>query len=183
MREAGWYVIQVQTGRELAACRAIDKACQGVLVGDAPLLKECFSPSFVHRMRSDGTWHDVERLLLPGYVIAVTPDPDRLARRLGRIPEFTKLLAMGEAFVPLRDEEHAWIEKWTTEGDRTIPISIAHRKGDRIEVTDGPLKGREGMITRVIRKRCLAQVELWVNGKRVTAEIGLAVLPEEQEAE
>lgn len=178
MRKAGWYVIQVQTGQEPSACRAIGRACAGVTIGGAPLLEECFSPSFVHRMRHEGAWRDVRRLLLPGYVVAVTADPNGLQRTLRRLPEFTRLLTMGETFVPLRDDERAWIEEWTTRGDRTIPISIAHRKGGRVVVQSGPLKGREGMITRVIRKRCLAQVELWVNGKRVTTEVGLAVVPE-----
>ena len=183
MRKAGWYVVQVETRRERIAARAITYACAGATVGDAagrqqPLLEECFSPSFTHRMRVKGVWKDVDKTLLPGYVIAVTTDPDRLRRRLWRTIELTKLLYMGEAFVPLRDDERAWIDRWTTYGDRVNPISIAYRKGDQIVVTDGPLKGHEGMITRIIRKRCLAQVELHVNGKKVTTEVGLAVVPE-----
>lgn len=181
MREAGWYVIQVETRRERIAARAITYACAGATTGDPahPLLEECFSPSFTHRMRVKGVWKDVNKALLPGYVIAVTTDPDKLRRQLWNTIELTKLLYMGEAFVPLRDSERAWIDRWTTYGERIIPISIAYRKGDQIVVADGPLKGHEGMITRIMRKRCLAQVELYVNGKKFTTEVGLAVVPEE----
>ena len=185
MRKAGWYVIQVETRRERFAAKAVERVCAGLTTGardDAgrpqPLCEECFCPRFTHRMRVKGVWKDVEKALLPGYVIAVTADPDRLRQQLWDTIELTKLLYMGEAFVPLRDDERAWIDRWTTYGDRIIPISIAYRKGDQIVVTDGPLKGHEGMITRIIRKRCLAQVELHVNGKKVTTEVGLAVVPE-----
>ena len=198
-RGYGWYVVQVQTGRELALCRAIEYVCDPANVAPdpadldpsldpedpeapepRPLLKECFAPEFSTRRKYRGEWRDLQKPLLPGYVIVVTADPNPLSRRLRRIPKYARLLTMGETFVPLRPSERAWIEEFTREGERVVPISIAYRRGDTLVVTQGPLKGREGMVTRVIRKKCLAVVELTVGGKRVTTTVGLAVVPEQE---
>lgn len=144
------------------------------------LLDECFSPRYRIRQKREGEWLDGERLLLPGYVVAVTQQPEALARALRSIPEFTRVLTMGETFVPLNTDEQAWIDRWTKEGDRTIPLSVAYKKGDTLVVTEGPLKGNEGMITRVNRRKCLAFLELQVGDKRVVTTVGLAIVPSEE---
>lgn len=183
MRKAEWYVMQVETGREQATCDAVLRACAGVqsMQRGEPLVSECFAPRYRHRYKLHGQWHDEDCLLLPGYVVAVTSEPWALGRALGRVPGFTRLLTMGETFAPLKDEDRFWIERWTREGDRTIPMSIAHKKGDRVVVAEGPLKGREGMITRVKRRLGLAELEFHVGTVTVRTTVGLAVLPGEDE--
>lgn len=184
MREPGWYVMQVSSGRERHLCQLIERACAAEdATSDEDgyhLLEECFSPRYRTRLKFHGEWQDAEKPLLPGYVVAVTRHPHALARWLRKVPEFTRLLTMGEEFVPLREEERTWIDEWTTKGDRTVPISIAYRKGDRLVVTEGPLKGHEGMITKIMRKKCQAQVELNVGGKKISTTVGLAVVPESE---
>ena len=180
MRKAGWYVIQVQTGKEQAMCQLIERLCaEADLQSDADgarLLEECFSPRFKTRHKFKGEWQDVEKLLLPGYVIAATIRPDALSLELRKVRELTKLLAVGETFVPLHEDERTWIETFTREGDRTVPMSIADKEGDTLVVTEGPLKGREALITRVNRKKCLAFLELHVAGKKVTTQVGLGIV-------
>ena len=136
MRRAEWYVIQVETGRERAACDAIVRACERAeysrdLGVDGQrshlLLRECFAPLYRSRYKLHGQWHDEERLLLPGYVVAVTADPWELARVLRGVSGLTRLLTMGETFSPLSDDDRSWVERWTKEGDRTIPMSVAHK--------------------------------------------------------
>ena len=183
MRKQGWYVVQVQTGREQMMCELIERTCAEADLAsgeERELLQECFSPKFRTRRKHDGEWRDEELLLLPGYVVCVTDAPDALRQHLWRLPEFTRLLTMGETFVPLRDDERNWMEEWTKNGDRVIPLSVAYKKGDVLVVTEGPLKGREGMITRINRRKCLAFLELHVDGKRITTTVGLAIVPESQ---
>jgi len=183
MRKAGWYVIQVQTGKEQAMCQLIERLCaEADLQSDADgarLLEECFSPRFKTRHKFKGEWQDVEKLLLPGYVIAATTRPDALNLELRKVRELTKLLAVGETFVPLHEDERTWIETFTREGDRTVPMSIAYKEGDTLVVTEGPLKGREALITRVNRRQCLAEVEIHAGQLTIRTTVGLAVLPGE----
>ena len=183
MPKPGWYVVQVQTGREQKMCDLVLRISEELDLAtdyDEPLLQECFSPQFKTRRKYDGQWIDKELRLLPGYVVCVTAYPDELRQRLRSVPEFTRLLTMGETFVPLRDDERAWIDEWTTKGDRTVPLSFAHKQGDKLVVTEGPLKGREGIITRVNRRKCLAFLELHVAGKKIATTVGLAIVPESE---
>lgn len=180
MRKADWYVIQVQTGKEQAMCQLIERICaEADLQSDADgacLLEECFTPKFKTRHKFKGAWQDIEKLLLPGYVIAVTAHPEGVSLELRKVRDLTKLLAVGETFVPLHEEERVWIETFTKQGDRSVPMSLAYKVGDTLVVTEGPLKGREAMITRVNRKKCLAFLELHVGGKKVTTQVGLGIV-------
>ena len=186
MRKAGWYVVQVFTGHENHACEAILRTCALVEkleaaehpeLGESQLLQECFSPTFTHRLKFRGEWREVQRALMPGYVIAVTTDPVKLQRILRATPGFTKLLVFGEMYQALRDEERGWIEAATRPQERVVPISVGYREGDTLVVTEGPLKGHEALVKRIIRKKSLAVLELHAGGKRITATVGLAVLP------
>ena len=182
MRRPEWYVVQVQTGREQQMCQVIERTCaEADMLSDVDgshLLQECFSPRYRTQHKFGGEWRDVEKSLLPGYVVAVTCQPDAVARCLRKTPDFTRLLVSGETFVPLRDDERAWMEEFTRQGDRTIPMSFGYREGDSLVVTKGPLKGREGMVMRVNRKKSIAVVEIHINGKKVTTTVGLAIVAE-----
>ena len=178
-----WYVIQVQTGGEARMADVIVRLCaEADLTADRdePLLAECFCPSFLTQTKRAGEWQYVERLLLPGYLIAVTAYPDELRDLLRSIPDFTRLLAMGETFVPLREDERAWIEEFTKPSDRTIPMSRGYMRGDTLVATEGPLVGHEGLITRVNRHKSLAILEFHIGGKRITTRVGLGIVGKEK---
>lgn len=180
-----WYVIQVQTGREQAMCQRIERVCADADLTRADgdhLIEEVFAPRYVTRNKFHREWQDVTKLLLPGYVIAVSSRPNELREFLWKVPEFTRVLTMGESFVSLHDEERQWIDEWTHKGDRTVAMSMAVAKGDRWVITEGPLKGREGMIVKVNRHKCLAVIEMHVGQVRVQTTVGLAILPEDSAA-
>lgn len=179
-----WYVVQVETGREQKACEAILRACEqedSQAEGDVPVVREVFSPRYQSRFKLHGKWHDEERQLLPGYVVAVTAEPARLARVLRGVLGFTRILTTGETFAPLKEEDRGWIERWTKEGDRTIPMSIAYKEGDSVVVTSGPLAGREGLIKKIKRRQCVAEIEIHTGAITIRTTIGLAVLPSKPE--
>ena len=181
MPKSGWFVIQVQSGHGQRMCEVIRRTCEefdAMSVMEESLIEEVFSPRYATRTKVHGEWKDVERPLLPGYVVAITTRPDDLGAVLRTIPELTKMLALGESFVPLRSEEKAWIEEATRKGDRVVPMSLAVGKGDAFTVTEGPLKGREGLVTRVNRHKCQAVVELHVGQMTIRTKVGLAIVPE-----
>ncbi len=136
----GWYVIQVPTGKEAALCAVIER------VAEPGELSECFVPSFETQRKVRGAWETVRAVLFPGYVVAVTRDVGALKQRLRGVSEFTRLLTMGESFVPLDDADRAWLSAFTTADDRAIPMSMGVVEGDRIVVTQGPLMGGESFV-------------------------------------
>ena len=179
----GWYVIQVTTGTEDKMCHTITRMCQ---VRDAAAaessrpkigLKECFSPRFVSRKKRMGEWYDVERAMLPGYVIAEVKNPAELVQGLGRLHDFARIITNGETYSPLDDDERNWLEAQFGEGSRTVPISFGYREGDTVVVTSGPLKGHEAIITKIDRKNCLANVEFHAGTMTFKTTVGLVLLP------
>lgn len=172
-----WYVVQVTSGQEERMCARIMRACNEAHVS---VVRECFSPSFTTRRKYKGQWQEVQKNLLPGYVIAVTDDAPELQRVLWTIREYARVVKAGEAYAPLAKDERVWIDKSTHEGERVIPLSVAYKEGDKIVVESGPLKGREGAITRINRKKCQATIELHIGSSRIVTQVGLAVLPGEK---
>ena len=78
---AEWYVVQVKGGREAATVAALRQ------VAGEGVLEECFSPRWRTQRKVRGVWESVERLLLPGYVIAVTDFPASWTMRSGAFPD------------------------------------------------------------------------------------------------
>lgn len=165
-----WYVVQVLGGKEEATCRLIER------IVDQEVLQECFTPRYETQRKVRGMWVNARNVLFPGYVIAVTEDVDRLKRELRAVPEFTKLLSMGEAFIPLSEQDQAWIGAFTSPGERTVPMSEGVIEGDRVIVTSGPLKQHEGWIRSVNRRKGLAFLEFQMFGRTIQTKVGLAIL-------
>lgn len=187
MAQAEWYVIQVKTLYEQQIASRILQ--ESALIDaqqdreDDPLLLECFSPRYITQRKRMGQWRDVERPLLPGYVIAVTSDPAELARRLHRVPYLTRLLRSGETYTPLNAVERTWLDEQTHKNDRVLPMSFGYKVGDRVVVTEGLLVGHEWQITRISRSKCLAHLELHAGDVTFRATVGFALLkaPEAEE--
>ena len=169
-RAPRWYVIQVVTGKEEAMCRLIER------LAPEGSLDECFSPRYATEMKVRGEWVPAKKPLFPGYIIAVSRSVGQLAETLRRTPEFMRLLTVGEAFVPLHEEDQAWIGAFTKRGDRTVPMSTGVMEGDRVVVLDGPLVGCEAMIKSVNRHKSLAILEFEICGRRVTTKVGLGIV-------
>ena len=182
MPKSRWYVIQVPSGRERTLAQAIrrvaaeEQTAQGADTEPEQILEECFSPRFQTQKKVHGEWENVEELLFPGYLIAVTAYPDALKLALRRVPEFTRLLAVGETFVPLSESDQDLINTFTREGWRCVPMSFGVTDGDRVLVTSGPLTGKEALIKSVNRRKSLAYLEFQICGRTVTTKVGLGIL-------
>lgn len=165
-----WYVIQVATGKEEAMCRLVER------VAEEGTLEECFCPRYETQRKVRGEWETVRPVLFPGYLIAVTNDVDALSARLREVPEFTRLLSVGETFAPLSDEDRAWIGAFTQRGSRAVGMSMGVMEGDRVIVTSGPLVGQEALIKSVNRRKSTAYLELHMFGRTLTTKVGLGIV-------
>ncbi len=176
-----WYAVQVETGREDAACALVLRAAEAAGLADA--FDELFSPKRRTLSKVRGELAEGLEPLLPGYVIAVArpDDLDAVAEALRRTPRFTRLVGVGETFAPLSDQEVSWICAFTQRGDRTVEMSEGFVEGGRVVVTSGPLVGKEVLITKVNRRKRTAEVELSICGRKVTTKVGLSLVRKEKE--
>lgn len=204
---AKWYVVQVPSGREEYLCRLIKRVATEVLQrehaedreaaelpapqgeksggaegqADRPLLEECFVPTCEFERKRRGEWRRVRLPLFPGYVVAVTDNVGRLQELLRRVPEFTRLLRMGETFTPLDDAERAWIITYAGNRDRTVSMSYGVMEGDQVRVVEGPLIGCEGQIIEIKRRQGVAILEVHMFGRRMRTRVGLAIVAKREE--
>lgn len=167
-----WYVVQVERGREEAMAQLIGRAVP------AETLEECFYPQYETELKVRGAWVRCAKPLFPGYLIAVTEDPVGLSDELRKLPEFSRVLSMGERPVPLASEEVELIGGFTHPGRRVVPMSRAVKRGEKVVIVDGPLVGHEGLIREVNRRKSTAYLEIDLCGRKVSTRVGLAVLAE-----
>lgn len=165
-----WYVVQVVSGKEYATRDLVERLVPGEVIA------ECFVPAYETQIKFRGAWKTVQKPLFPGYVVAVTSDIDALRLCLRGVPEFTRVLACGETFVPLDEADKALICVFTQKDDRTVAMSFGVMDGDCVVVTAGPLTGREGWISGINRHKNLAFLEIEMFGRTLKTKVGLGVL-------
>ncbi len=171
-----WYVVQTMAGQEqdcLAVCRA--KINQS-------LYKEMFVPLYIDKMRFQKQWHDVKKVLFPGYFFVDTEKIRDVAEELARIDRFTKLLRNAEEIAPIRDEEQKFLRSMMNEA-HVVECSQGMIIGDRVCITEGPLRNHYGFIRKVDRHRREARLEINFFGRMTPVKVGLQIvtkLTEEQ---
>jgi transcription antitermination factor NusG len=107
-------------------------------------------------------WKDrtvtLQQPLFPGYVFLQLALRDRL--KVLQIPGLARLVGFGGSPVPLADEEIESLRRAQVEGVCLEPHPFL-RVGRRVQISAGPLAGREGILKR------------WKGGMRVLLSIDL----------
>lgn len=165
----GVYVLQVIGGRESTSRDLLIKHAFDVI-------DECFLPINELMKRKDGVWHRVRELLFPGYVFVQTQQSEALAERMRTIPVFMRMLGSNDKFIPLAPDELAWLELFSPSKTHVVEMSQGVIEGDKVVVTEGPLKGREAMIAKINRHKRLAYLDLSMLGRTKRVRIGLEIV-------
>lgn len=164
------YAIQVASGQEAKVEELIRRFVDEALVG------EIFVPRFESMRRWKGEWHKRTERLTPGYLYVETSDAEKLALQLRRVPTFTKVLGNNEVFIPLNDEEVAWLNAFTGGDRRVIEMSEGIVEGNKVIVLRGSLRGHEAEIKRIDRHRGMAELEVSMLGRMKTIRLGLEII-------
>ena len=171
-----WYVIQTTSGQEqdcLAVCRA---------KMDPSLYKEMFVPLYIDKMHFRKQWHDVKKVLFPGYFFVDTGNVDAVMKELSHIDRLTKVLRNAEKIAPIQKKEKEFLRGMMNE-EYIVECSKGFIIGDRVCITEGPLRNHYGFIRKVDRHRRIAKLEINFFGRMTPVEVGLEIvarLSEEQ---
>lgn len=166
----GVYVLQVPGGQERRAEELAQRLPKDVI-------SSCFIPVREVKKRRGGEWKTEQELLFPGYLFVETNEPELASERLRELPLFMRVLAdVGGEFLPLSDDETSWIRSLTTERSHVVEMSEGVIEGDRVIVTQGPLKGREAWITKVDRHKRLAWLDMRMFGRTKSIKVGLEIV-------
>lgn len=165
-----WYVIQVRSKLE----EKIKKSCEMIISKE--FLKECFIPKNIRLKKVDGKWTEVEEILFNGYVFLVSETPDELFLELKKIPDLTKMLGkIDNEIFPLYDFEVEFLKSLSNER-HVVEMSCGVIENDIVDITDGPLQGKEGIIKKIDRHKRIAIIEVELFGKTTIAKVGLEII-------
>ncbi len=162
-----WYIIQVMTGYE----EKIMKECE--LLTDVN--EEVFIPSIVFEKKVRGEEEETIKPMFPGYIFFETGDVEDLFYRLKKVVGLTRILRTGDDFTPLPDGEADVIKRLGGDA-HLVELSVGYKTGDRVRITEGPLKEFEGEIVRIDRRKRTATIRVGLLGEEREIKVGLKVL-------
>lgn len=165
-----WYVIQVRSRVE----DKIKRACEILISKD--VLKEVFIPKNKRMKKVRGHWVEVEDILFSGYVFVVSDCVDELYLELKKVPDLTKMLGRAENMIyPLYEDEVEFLKSFSDE-NHIVDMSVGLIENDEVKIMKGPLKGKEGIVTKIDRHKRLAFVEVELFGKVIQTKVGLEIV-------
>ncbi len=166
-----WFVTQVMTGREaevleLCVARAV---CPRA---------DVFYFQSEQKKKIKGEMTTVLRPLFPGYLffeISGDNDVTELKKRLRDVPAMTKLLQAGEDIVAVYPEEENLLRNLGGES-HVVNVSTGIMEGDRVTVTQGPLKNNEYRIKKIDRHKRKAILEIDLFHRVIEMPVGLEIV-------
>jgi transcriptional antiterminator NusG len=149
-----YYVIQVKTRGEK---EYLDRAQKRFQNGEVRLLW----PRRNLRIRRRGEWLDTVSPIFPSYLFLeaeeVTPEMYEIFRK---IPGFYHFLPNNRNITPLSENDRTILMHFLSFGEIVDKSVVMFDRDKRIRVISGPLKGMEGRIVKVDRRKQRARVKL-----------------------
>ncbi len=154
-----YYVMQVRA-REEEKCldRARETAAQRPV--------EFYWPRRELRIRKGGRWKETAAPIFPGYIfISASVAPSALYRLVKSVPGFVRFLKSNTDITPLEGPDLELVRHFLRHGEIVRKSLVKFETDQRIQVLEGPLKGLEGMIIKVDKrkKRIKVRLELYAN--------------------
>lgn len=164
-----WYAVQVRTGSECITARL----CKSVM--NQSVLTDCFIPRYERMRRYQAQWHQEYPIMFPGYIFLITDKVNALYEELKHVPRLTKILENGVEFIPLKEEEAELLAAMGSR-EHITAMSRGYIAGDRIIITEGPMKEMAGQIRFIDRHKRIAVVQMEMFGRKLDIRLGLEIV-------
>lgn len=166
------YVIQVKTGKEDTYIRLWERKKDHLPLRIFWLRKELM-------IRKNGHTHKGLKSIFPGYLFleAEKIDSDTF-QEFRHINYFSRFLKADKTIYPLPYEEAKRIYELAKYGRVIGQSKVIYNENDRIVVIDGPMKGLEGQIVKVDRRKKRAKVRLSLYDNPYLIDFGFELLEE-----
>ncbi|MBO8450542.1 MAG: antiterminator LoaP [Spirochaetes bacterium] len=167
------YVIQVETGSESKFLRNF-RQTDGTNVPQPPAL---FFPKRKMIVRKQKQYTEKIYPVFPGYVFLQSPEiTPELIRVMRTVPGFGRFLPENKKPENLAGRDMELIRHFMSFGETADLSKVFFDEQDRIRVVAGPLKGLEGAIVKVDRRKKRAKIRLDFSGDSFTVDLGFEVI-------
>lgn len=152
-----YFALQVKTSAENKFIRI---ATSTAFPGDQDAVRLLFPRKMLH-IRKLGMTHKTCTPIFPGYLFLETAlDPEAFYWKLRSVPGFYRYLPDNRSIKPMEGRDLATLKHFVSFGPVAESSTVTFDENDRIHVDAGPLKGLEGMIVKVDKRKRRARVKL-----------------------
>ena len=136
------------------------------------IIQDFFAPFCLRMKRYQGEWHLERQMLVPFSIFLETNKPDELLMKESLCFSEMPAEKKEQNMIPM-DVSIVKALRKLCGAEQGIGFSRGYIHRGKTFVTEGPLKGKEGLIRRIDRHKRLAKVELPVPGGMV--DVGLEI--------
>lgn len=146
-----WYVLYCPNKEQ-----DIIRLCQTRISEQA--LRDVFVLTYDQMRRYEGAWHMERKPMFPDYVFLESGNDGQLQEELKDYKEILCTMAQDDMLIPLHEEEESFL-KMMCGKEHHFAMSKGVIRGGKTTVTEGPLRGRETLITKIDRHKRLAYLQ------------------------
>ena len=171
-----YYVIQVKSRGEKKYLELAEAIVR-------PRNISVFWPRRNLRVRRAGLWHNVQSPIFPGYVFLETDSiGPELYWALKRVPGFVRFLRQNQDIQPMPERDARILATLLSLGEVVSKSTATFDRNNRIRIVEGPLKGMEGRIVRVNRRKGRIKVKLDLYEESYLVDFGFQSIEETGDA-
>lgn len=133
-----------------------------------------YVPKEIRLERRGGTWHQVERIIMTGYVFVEIELTAENYYSVKAIPGIIRFLG-AERPEALKENEETYIRWLSNDGKALLPSDIQIQEDNKVVVISGALKGHEGRIISIDKrqKRATVGIELMGQWKEIVLSVNV----------
>lgn len=171
-----YFALQVSARREARFLRAAQQALErfaGVRL---------FWPRRSLKVRRGGRWLDVLQPVFPGYLfLEAEAVAGELYRQLRGVSGFLRFLPSNSDTQPIAERDARPLAQLLRYGEVIRKSLAVFDDNNRIRIVEGPLKGLEGLIVKIDRRKGRAKVKLDLYDESRLVDFGFTSLEREPE--
>ena len=162
---ASWYVVHTYSGYENTVKATIEKYVENRNMRD--LIHEISIPMETVTEITDNGPKEVERKVVPGYVLVKMVMNDETWHVVRNIRGVTGFLGEGNKAIPLSDADVAAL------GVEKREVVVSYEVGDSVRITDGALESFLGTVEEIDLDRSKVRVVVPMFGRETPVELEL----------
>lgn len=166
-----YFALHIKTGSEEKIKKAIEEELQEEL--------HVFSPMRELLIRKKGKTTRQLKPMFGGYIFVEAEEISAsVLSRLKKVPDFYQVLPSNKDIKPVKDEDMEFLKSLFT-GNQIATLSKAKfDEKDKIKIISGPLKGKEGLIVKVNRRKGRAKIVIEAFDRQHFVDLGFELMSE-----
>ena len=165
--QKSWFVVHTYSGYEERVKKNLEQRIRFMDSGDE--ISQVVIPTEVEIEVKDGQRRNVDRKILPGYILVEMNMTDLSWNIVRNTPGVTGFVGSGNKPVPLQEEEVNKILKQMVA--ETPKVKVGFRKGQSVRVNNGPFIDFVGVVDDINAARGKVKVLLSLFGRETPVEL------------